>query len=45
MREWEYNFIIFYLGIRWKRVVSFTIRPLYTRARNPRYKFDRLGGL
>jgi hypothetical protein len=33
------------LGNRWRRVVSFTPRPLYPRGENPRYPLDRrLGG-
>jgi hypothetical protein len=34
------------LGTRWKRVVSFTPRPLYPQGNNPWYSLDRrLGGL
>jgi hypothetical protein len=35
----------FYLGARWRWVVSFTPRPLYPQGKNPRYPLDkRLGG-
>jgi hypothetical protein len=29
------------LGTRWKRVVSFTTRPLYPQEKSPRYPFER----
>jgi hypothetical protein len=33
------------LGSRWRRVVSFTPRPLYSQGKSPRYPLDRrLGG-
>jgi hypothetical protein len=33
------------LGTSWRKVVSFTPRPLYTRGKSPRYPLDRsLGG-
>jgi hypothetical protein len=33
------------LGTRWRWMVSFTPRPLYTRRKSPRYPLDRrLGG-
>jgi hypothetical protein len=33
-------------GIGWSLVVSFTLRPLYSRGNRPRYRLDRrLGGL
>jgi hypothetical protein len=33
------------LGTRWKRVVSFTSRPLYPQGKNPWYPlYRRLGG-
>jgi len=31
-------------GTRWKWVVSFTLRPLYSRWRNQRYPLDRRPG-
>jgi hypothetical protein len=31
----------FDLGTRWRWVVSFTTRPLYSQGKNPRYKLDR----
>jgi hypothetical protein len=44
MVEWRYRFIILNLGTRWRWVVSFTPRPLYSR-RSPLYLLDRsLGG-
>jgi hypothetical protein len=34
-----------YIGTRWRRVVSFTPRPLYPQGKSPWYPFDRrLGG-
>jgi hypothetical protein len=39
MEEWRYN--IFYLGTRWRWVVSLMPRPLYPRRQNPRYELDR----
>jgi hypothetical protein len=45
MGEWRYSFTILYLGTGWKRVVSFTPRPLYARGKIPPYALDRrLGG-
>jgi hypothetical protein len=32
------------LGTSWRRVVSFTPRPLYPQGKNPQYPLDRLGG-
>jgi hypothetical protein len=33
------------LGTRWRCVISFTLRPLYTRGKSPCYPLDkRLGG-
>jgi hypothetical protein len=33
------------LGTRWRRVVSFTLRPLYPQRKSPRYPLGRrLGG-
>jgi hypothetical protein len=40
--EWMYCSTHFYLGIRWRWVVSFTPRPLYPRERKrPSYPLDR----
>jgi len=45
---WEVEVIfprIINLGTRWRWVVSFTTRPLYSRSKSPRYALDRrLGG-
>jgi hypothetical protein len=35
MGEWQYSSIILELGIRWRGVVSLTLRPLYLRGRSP----------
>jgi hypothetical protein len=36
---------ILYLGTRWRRVASFTTRPLYSQGKSPWYPLDRrLGG-
>jgi hypothetical protein len=32
------------LGIRWKRVVSFTLQPLYLRRNSSRYSLERRQG-
>jgi len=32
--------LILNLGTRWRRLVSFTARPLYSRGRSPRYPLD-----
>jgi hypothetical protein len=45
MGEWMYSFTILDLDIRWRRVVSFTSRPLYSRGRIPGYGLDRRLGL
>jgi hypothetical protein len=40
------NSITLYLGTRWKRVFSFTPRPLYFQGKSPRYPLNRrLGGI
>jgi hypothetical protein len=40
-----YSSTILDLGTRWRRMVSFTSRPLYSRGNSPRYPLDRrLGG-
>jgi hypothetical protein len=45
MDEWRYSSTILDLGTRWRRVVSFTPRPLYPRGNRPRYPlYRRLGG-
>jgi hypothetical protein len=45
MGEWRYSFAILKLGTRWRRVFSFTPRPLYPWGKIPRYPLDmRLGG-
>jgi hypothetical protein len=44
-REWRYSSTILDLGSRWKLVVSFTSRPLYSRGNSYGYPLDRrLGG-
>jgi hypothetical protein len=43
--ERRYSTTILDLGTRWRWVVSFTPRPLYSRGKSPRYSFNRkLGG-
>jgi hypothetical protein len=45
MGEWRYSSNILDLGTRWRRVVSFTPRPLYPRGKSRQYLLDRrLGG-
>jgi hypothetical protein len=45
MGKWRYSFTILDLGTRCRRVVSFTPRPLFPRAKSPQYHLDRvLGG-
>jgi hypothetical protein len=45
MGEWRYSSTILDLGTRWKRVVSFTLPPLYPRGKRPPYPLHRrLGG-
>jgi hypothetical protein len=39
--EWMYSATILVLGTRWRWVVSFTPRPLYSRGKSPRYPLDR----
>jgi hypothetical protein len=41
MGEWRYSSTILDLGTRWRRVVSFTSRPLYPRGKRPQYPLDR----
>jgi hypothetical protein len=44
-KEWMYSSIILDLGIRWRWVVSFTPRSLYSRGKTPRNPLvRRLGG-
>jgi hypothetical protein len=33
MRQWSYNSVILYLDTIWRRVVSYTSRPLYSRGK------------
>jgi hypothetical protein len=35
MGEWRYNSTIIYLNTRWRRVVSFTLQPLYPEGKYP----------
>jgi hypothetical protein len=43
--EWRYSSTILEFGIRWRWVVTFTPRRLYSWENGPRYPFDRrLGG-
>jgi hypothetical protein len=45
MGDWRYSFIILNLGTRWRWVVSFTLRPLYSQGNSPRYPlYERLDG-
>jgi hypothetical protein len=45
MGEYRYNSTILDLDTRWRRVVSFTSRPIYRYGKNSRYPLDRrLGG-
>jgi hypothetical protein len=41
MGAWRYKSIILDLGTRWKWVVSFSPRPLYSGGKNRRYLLDR----
>jgi hypothetical protein len=41
MREWRHSSTILDLGTRWRWVVSFTPRPVYSRGNSPRYPLDR----
>jgi hypothetical protein len=44
--EWRYSSTILDLGTGWRRVVSFTPRPLYPEGKSPRYTLcSRLAGL
>lgn len=40
--EWSYSSTILNLDIRWKWVVSFTLRPPYPQIKSSRYPFDRI---
>jgi hypothetical protein len=43
--EWRYSTTILDFSTSWRRVVSFTPRPLCPREKNPRYPLDKsLGG-
>jgi hypothetical protein len=45
MEEWRYGSTILSFGIKWRRMVSFTFRPLYPRENRARYPLDkRFGG-
>jgi hypothetical protein len=45
MGQWRYSSTILDLDTRWRWVVSFKPRPLYSRGNRPRYQVDsRLGG-
>jgi hypothetical protein len=37
MEEWRYSSTVLILGVRWRRVVSFTPLPLYRRGNNTLY--------
>jgi hypothetical protein len=41
MGEWMYKPTFLDLGTRWRWLVSFTLRPLYTRGNSPRCPLDR----
>jgi hypothetical protein len=41
MGKWRYSSTILDLGIRWRRVVSFTPRSLYSQRKIPKYPLDR----
>jgi hypothetical protein len=41
MREGMYSATILDLGTRWRRVVSFTVRPLYPHGTSHGYPLDR----
>jgi hypothetical protein len=45
MGEWRYSSTILDLDTKWKWVVSFMLRPLYRRGKNPRYPLDRKLGV
>jgi hypothetical protein len=45
MVKWRYSSTILNLGTRWRWVVNFTPRPLYSQGKSPRYRLGRrLGG-
>jgi hypothetical protein len=45
MEEWRYSFVFLDLGTRWRWVVSFTPRPLYSHRKRPQYRLDRRLGV
>jgi hypothetical protein len=40
MREWRYSSVR-NLGTGWRIVVSFTLRPLYSGEKSPKYPLER----
>jgi hypothetical protein len=45
MKKWRNSSIILELGTRWRRVVNFTLQPLYNRQKSSQYLLDRLGAV